>query len=118
MANGSVKSIVKPLFNIGLATQVLLSAIDWLGPSTYTPVTAGTPPALATGGDQITAAVFGMKALHSVIGGISFDGTYEVIPYRINATTWGLYWRVLATGAQAGAITLNTSTVRLTALGL
>lgn len=118
MANGSVRSIVKSLFCVGLAPQVILSAIDWLGPSTYAPVVPGTPPALASAGDQITAAAFGMKALHQVIGGITFDGVYEVIPMRLNATTWILYWRVLATGAQAGAITLNTSTVRLTALGL
>ena len=118
MANGSVKSTVKSLFDIGLASGVLMSGIDWLGPSTYAPVVAGTPPALATGGDVITAAAFGMKALHQVIGGISYDGTYEVIPYRIGPTSWGLYWRVLSTGSQAGAITLNTSTVRLTAIGL
>lgn len=117
MANGSVSSIVKSMFAIGLAQQLQLSAINWLGPSTYTPVTAGTPPALATGGDQVTAKAFGLATIHTLIGGITADGTYEVIPYRINATTWGLYWRVLTTGAQAGAITLNTSTVRLTALG-
>jgi len=118
MANGSVSSIVKALFDIGLAQQLQMSAINWLGPSTYAPVVAGTPPALATVGDVITASAFGLKTIEVLIGGISFDGTYEVIPFRRNATTWVLYWRVLATGAQAGAITLNTSTVRLAAFGL
>jgi hypothetical protein len=118
MANGSVKSIVKSLFNIGLASQVRLSAIDWVGPTTYLPVTAGSPPALATGGDQITAFAFGLKTITFVVGGITYDGAYEVIPYRISPTTWGLYWRVLSTGAQAGAIALNTSTVRLVAEGM
>lgn len=118
MALGSVSAIVKSIFGIGLAPQVQLSAINWLGPTTYAPVVAGTPPALASAGDQISAKAFGMKAFHAVIGGITFDGVYEVIPYRISGTVWGLYWRVLSTGAQAGAIALNTSTVRLTALGM
>ena len=118
MANGSVKSNTKTLFDYPLGPQARLSAIDWLGPTTYLPVTAGTPPALATGGDQITAAALGLKTINMLIGGITFDGTYEVIPYRISASLWGLYWRVLATGAQAGAIALNTSTVRLVAEGL
>lgn len=118
MANGSVSSIIKALFSIGLAPQVRLSAINWLGPSTYAPVVAGTPPALASAGDQVTAAAFGLKTIETMTGGITFDGTYEVIPMRLNATTWILYWRVLATGSQAGAITLNTSTVRLKAIGL
>ncbi len=118
MANGSVSSIIKALFNIGLAPQLRMSAINWLGPSTYAPVVAGIPPALASVGDQITAAAFGLKTIEVLIGGITFDGVYEVIPTRLNATTWILYWRVLATGAQAAAITLNTSTVRLAAFGL
>ena len=118
MANGSVKSIVKSFFDIGLASQVKMSAIDWLGPTTYLPVTPGTPPALATGGDQISAFSLGLKTINFLIGGITYDGVYEVIPYRISPTVWGLYWRVLSTGAQAGAIALNTSTVRLMAEGL
>ncbi len=118
MANGSVRQIIKQLFNVGLAQQLRASAIDWLGPSTYAPVVAGSPPALASVGDQIQAKAFGLKTITTLIGGITFDGVYEVIPTRLNETTWILYWRVLATGAEAGAITLNTSTVRLTALGM
>jgi hypothetical protein len=118
MANGSVKSIVKSFFDYPLGSQARLSAIDWLGPTTYLPVTPGTPPALATGGDQISAAALGLKTINFLVGGITYDGTYEVIPYRISPTVWGLYWRVLSTGAQAGAIALNTSTVRLVAEGL
>jgi hypothetical protein len=118
MANGSLRSIVKAIFNIGLAQQVRLSDINWYGPSSYTQVTAGTPPALATGGDQISAAAFGLKTIEDMVGGISWDGTYEAIPYRISLTVWGLYWRVLSTGAQvAGAVDLSTSTVRLSAKG-
>jgi len=118
MANGSVASVVKALFNIGLAPQVKLSAINWLGPSTYAPIVVGVAPALATGGDVITAAAFGLKTIETLQGGVTWDGNYLVVPLRRNATTWVLTWIVIATGLQAGAITLNASTVRLSAIGL
>lgn len=126
MANGSVSAIVKSKFAIGLAPQTQLSMIDWIGPSSYTQVTPGTPP---SAGDQVTAFSFGLKAIDCIVGGGSADGNFEIVPIRLNATTWILEWRSLVTatvggqsqvtGTQATAATsLTASKVRLCAIGV
>jgi len=102
------------------------------GPASYTQVTPGTAPALATGGDLVAAVEAGMKYFDTVIGGLTDSGTYrvEVIPTTLSGivaspgqipqpgTTARLRWVVVATGAEvAGAVDLDAEIVRLTAFG-
>lgn len=97
------------------------SVIDVVGPSSYTVVTAGTPP---TGGQVVTASAFGLMSLDCVF---EIAGATGVNGVRVlaNPYTFGdsmpavtLLWIVLATGAQAtAAANLSTQAVRLMAVG-
>lgn len=103
------------------------------GPASYTQVTAGSAPALATGGDLVEAGPeAGMKLFDFLVGGLSDSGTYRVeavpvtasgdpaLPTRLAqpASTYRLRWIVVASGAQAaGAVDLSAEVVRLFAIG-
>lgn len=95
----SVKSIVKSLFNYPVGPQRYDGAIDWYGPASYAVVVPGTPP---SAGDQITAAAFGLKTIHWIGDGGSQDGYFQVVPIRLNNTTWILEWRALKTATVGG----------------
>lgn len=97
------------------------------GPSLYTQITPGTPPAVATGGQTIRASDFGLKYFDFVTGGLSDSGAYrvEAIPGdQSNAgpkgasLTYTLRWVVVATGAEAaGSADLDAEYVRLQIVG-
>lgn len=106
------------------------------GPSSYTQVTAGTAPAVATGGDSVQALEGGLKLFESVMNGVSDTGNFEVlaIPQARSDQTgqqtlkYTLKWMALVTatiggkaqtaGTEAAAATdLSAETVRLTAFG-
>lgn len=110
----------------------ILSVFPHAGPTLYAPVSAGTAPALSTGGDQVEAREAGLAFFDTVLGGMSDSGTYrvEVVPDDRSGTigqeppkatpgtpTVRLRWIVVATGAQAAAIDLDAEIVRLTAIG-
>lgn len=104
-----------------------LSIMGIQGPSSYTQITPGTAPAVATGGQQITAAQFGLKYFDHVSAGLTDTAInrVECIPGgRSNnapqgaCTTYTLRWVVVATGSQvAGAVNLSTEWVRVKAIG-
>lgn len=73
--------------------------IKWAGPKSYTQVTAGTP---ATGGDEIPAKLLGIPQIVNIAGQGSYTGNFQVIPFQINSTTWGLRWIALVTGTVGG----------------
>ena len=92
------------------------------GPAPYAAYTAPL-----TGGQQINLfGLTGQKGIDRVLMGITTDGLYMVIPVAftsglingqaINRQTVILQWRVLSTGAEAGAIDLSGSTVELLVL--
>lgn len=97
------------------------------GPSSYTQITPGTPPAVATGGQTIRASDFGLKYFDYVVAGLSDSGAYRVecIPGdRSNdgpkgaCLTYTLRWVVVATGAEAAAeLDLDAEYVRLLVVG-
>lgn len=99
----------------------VVSIVDHKGPASYTQITPGSPP---TGGDQITAAEFGLKYIDMLWGGaLSDDGTYEVegspgIASAAEPSKWFLMWITANTGAQvAGATNLSARSIRLCAIG-
>lgn len=107
-----------------------LAVFPHVGPTLYTPVSNGTAPALATGGDTVQAVEAGFKTFDVVLGGVTDSGTYrvEAIPKAVSGvvgtnkfgqatTSYTLRWYVVATGAEAGAIDLDAEIVRLTAIG-
>ena len=86
------------------------STIDHDGPTLYD-----------SGGELIAASVFGLKLIDQVIVSGSNDGTY-FCAVRFTKKGGGngsfyLVWYVSATGAEAGAIDLHASFVRITAIG-
>lgn len=96
------------------------------GPSSYTAITPGTAPAVATGGQTIRARDFGLKFFDYVVAGMSDSAVYRVecIPGarsglgpRGASTTYTLRWVVVATGAEAGAIDLSAEIVRIFVIG-
>ena len=96
------------------------------GPASYTAITPGTAPAVATGGQSISASSFGMKFFDYAIAGMSDSAVYRVecIPGARSGlgpkgatTTYRLRWVVVATGAEAGAIDLSAEIVRVFAIG-
>lgn len=109
----------------------MLSVFPHRGPASYTQVTSGTAPALATGGDTVQAVEAGLKTFDAVIGGLTDSGTYrvEALPQAVSgvvgsqkfgqpSTSFRLRWTVVATGAQAaGSADLDAEIVRLTAFG-
>ena len=111
----------------------ILSVFPHAGPTSYTQVSAGSAPALSTGGNLVEAREAGLAFFDTVIGGLTDSGTYrvEVVPDDRSGTvgqeppkaspgtpTARLRWIVVATGAQvAGAVDLDAEIVRLTAIG-
>lgn len=108
------------------------AVIPHRGPSSYTQITPGAAPALATGGDTVSASEAGMKFIDFVAGGLTDSGTYrvEAIPTTVSGVvaepgrimgvkaTYRLRWVVVATGAEvAGAVDLDAEIVRLFVIG-
>lgn len=105
------------LFGIGDRMQAVASIS---GPTSYTQVTAGTPPAGPTGGQIVPATVFGLKFINVVAAGFDDSGTYLVLattgPKASTSVT--LMWITAHTGAEAsGAANLSTYNVKLKAIG-
>lgn len=104
----------------------LVSVNGIAGPSSYTAITPGTAPAVATGGQSITARQFGLKFFDYVVAGLSDSAVYRVecIPGarsglgpRGATASYTLRWVVVATGAEAGAIDLSSEIVRIYVVG-
>lgn len=104
------------------------------GPASYTQVTAGTAPALSTGGDTVSVREAGMKNFVAVWPvGLSDSGTYrvEVVQDAVSGVVGSdspsagqptdsvrLRWVVVSTGSEAaGAADLDAEIVRLAAWG-
>ena len=108
-----------------------VSVFPHAGPTSYTVITEGVAPLLATGGDLVTAIEAGMKYFDGVITLGVDSGKYfvQVIPTTPSGviatptalpqpgTTARLKWMVAATGAEAGAVDLSAEIVRLFAVG-
>ena len=73
--------------------------IKWQGPKSYTRVTAGTP---ATGGDEIPSKLLGIAQILNLEAQGSYTGNFNVIPFRISSTIWGLRWISLVTATVGG----------------
>lgn len=87
--------------------------VDVTGPSLY-----------ATGGVAVSTsnmAIMGMSTIEYISAGVSSDGTYYVYGRtpsgNRSSSSYKLVWTVVATGAEAGAIDLSGSTVRLCVRG-
>jgi hypothetical protein len=100
----------------------MMSIITVTGPTSYTAITAGTPPAGPTGGQDIQAVAFGLKYIDKVIGGLDQAGKYNVLAVPNvpsggqGATKATLMWILAVTGAETSG-DLHTYTVRLMAIG-
>jgi len=100
----------------------MMSIITVTGPTSYTAITPGTPPAGPTGGQDIPATAFGLKVLDFVDGGLDQSGTYNVLPVPNvpsggqGATKATLMWTTANGGAETSG-DLHTFTVRLKAIG-
>jgi len=66
--------------------------VQWQGPTSYTQVTAGSPP---SGGDSITAAQLGVNMISHIYAMASYSGNFEVVPIRSSDKAWTLQWRAL-----------------------
>lgn len=101
------------------------------GPTSYTQVTNGTAPAVATGGDTVQAVEAGMKLFDLVLGGICDSGDFRVdaMPVSVSGlvsgqvlpatptTTYKLKWTALRTATIGGqAQTINTQAAASTNL--
>ncbi len=100
------------------------SVMGVVGPTLYTAVTPGTPPAVATGGQTIYARDFGLKYFDFVVGGLSDSGAYrvEAIPGDQSgygpkgaSLTYTLRWATVA-GTEASG-DLDAEVVRVLAIG-
>jgi hypothetical protein len=101
-----------------------VSVVDHLGPASYVVLTNGTPP---TGGDSITAAEAGLKALSAVFAvGLSDNGQYMAlvspgIGGKAEPTSFFISYFVRAGGAAwievAGAVNLSARTFRFFCIG-
>ena len=103
------------------------------GPTSYTQITEGVAPALASGGDTVDAeSEAGFKWFDYLSGGLTDSGVYFVVavpttvsgviasPSRLAqpAQTYRLRWYDASTMAEvAGAVDLDAEIVRLFAIG-
>lgn len=97
------------------------------GPTSYTQLSAGTAPAVATGGHRIYPRDFGLKYFDFVTANLTDTGVNRVecipgeqsaIGPKGTAAWYTLRYVVVATGAQvAGAVNLSTEIVRVLAIG-
>lgn len=108
------------------------SMIDVAGPAAYVEfapsASPGTPP---TGGQEIRAQDFGLQSLEFVMAMGSSDGVHSgvIVPLGGSLATHreltpgddflavALVWMEIATGQQAAAGDLSTSTMRLLGIG-
>jgi hypothetical protein len=98
----------------------MVSQIKLTGPTSYTQVTVGTPPAGPTGGQIITATAFGLKYINTCHGALDESGKYFVIPCvgPGAAAQVTLIWVIAHTGAEeTGATNLSTFTAKFRATG-
>lgn len=103
------------------------SVMGVTGPASYTQITPGTPPAVATGGQTIRASDFGMKYFDFVTANLSDSGAYRVecIPGEQSGIgpkgaclTYTLRWVVVSSGAEAASeADLDAEIVRVLAIG-
>ncbi len=100
----------------------MVSIIKVTGPTSYTAITPGTPPAGPTGGQDISAVAFGLKYINYVSAGLDQSGTYNVLAVpntpsgSHGATKATLMWTTANGGAETSG-DLHTFTVRLMAIG-
>lgn len=109
-------TLVAGPFGIG---DRMLSVIKVTGPTSYTAITPGTPPAGPTGGQDINATSFGLKYINEIVAGLDQSGTYNVLAVPNSAgvaTKVTLMWTVANGGAETSG-NLSTFTVRLMAIG-
>src|SRR5258706_13531142 len=96
------------------------SCVDHIGPAAYVVVTPGTPP---IGGDALSAAEFGLKALTMVWAALSDNGQFmalvtPTVGAKGEPTGWIIRYIVASTGAEvAGATKLSAHSFRFFALG-
>lgn len=96
------------------------SCIDHKGPASYVQVANATPP---TGGDPVTAAECGLKAITMLFCGLSDNGQFlaQATPGVAGGgepTSWVIRYVTAATGAEvAGAVNLSGRTFRMFAFG-
>lgn len=113
------------------------SVVPHAGPASYTQVTVGTPPAVATGGDTLQAVSAGMKWIDFIGVGVTDSGNYRVegIPKAQSggnqgqqSTSYTLRWiacRTASIGGQSqvvgteaiSATDLSAEVVRLLVIG-
>jgi hypothetical protein len=113
---------VNGIFGIG---DRMMSIVDVTGPTSYTQITPGVPPAGPTGGQVLSAQNVGLKVIELVICGLDNSGTYTVDGARLPVAqgaefpnSIALIWVTAASGAQvAGATNLSTFTTRMAFIG-
>lgn len=66
--------------------------VKWQGPTSYTQVTAGSPP---SGGDTLAASQFGVNVITGVIFLKTWTGNFQIVPCRIADNKIALQWRAL-----------------------
>jgi hypothetical protein len=92
--------------------------ITKVGPTSYTVITTGAPP---TGGQDVTAAEFGMKYIEFLEASACDNGLHVIrcIPTSSSpkCTVWKLQW-CLAISGQETSGSLDEYTVRLHAIGI
>jgi hypothetical protein len=101
------------------------SSYDLTGPSSYTTVSTGSPLGSTSGGQQISASVFGLTTVEGVwCESGDNTGTYGARCYLApfqkagGSPTVIVQWVVAATGAEVtGTTNLSASTLRLRAIG-
>jgi hypothetical protein len=119
---------MRPLDGYPASTGYQMQSVAGIqGPASYTQITPGTAPAVATGGQTIYPNEFGLKYFDYVSAGLSDTGInrVECIPGAPSnagpsgaCASYTLRWVVVATGAQvAGAVDLSSEYVRVRALG-
>lgn len=104
------------------------------GPSSYTQITAGTPPAAPTGGDSIDPAALGMSFIEAIIVLGDSSGTYTGVAFQPAVSTSGqltgagasvpkgtkipLMWLNAHTGAEVtGNTNLSAAQLNLVVIG-
>ncbi len=107
-----------------------IAILDHYGPTSYTVITPGTPPAQPTGGDSISAKACGLVQIEAVIVLGDSSGTYGGRAFCPAASRTGapsgqggsatsvpLQWITSATGAEVGAVNLSAVALRIVVIG-
>lgn len=101
----------------------VMSVFPVAGPAVYAQYAAPS-----VGGQDVQTSAFGVKSIDKVIGGVTTDGLYQVLPAYVEASNLAgrslgltqvvLKWYVLATGLEVGAgVDLHGSTINLLVIG-